>query len=140
MNLFQDGSSDFGVDLSAADFEAILAGWKAQQIEETEPKHDDDLVDDEESVIDDATVLEGKFDAFKSQTGKPVETTLMVFDPIERVANDTMELAEDEFKWIIDRLRRRRRGEEDPQDHLERIAKTLFSMPDKAKEAQPQAT
>jgi hypothetical protein len=81
----------------------------------------------EEEVIDAETdCLEKKFTELKEQTGSPIKVTLQVWDPIEGVSNDGMEIDETEFKYVIEELRRKRRGEPTADEILTRTCRAMF--------------
>jgi hypothetical protein len=101
---------------------------------ELKPNDEHEQDDEDEPVIDEATVLERKFDEFKKENdGNSGEVTIQIWDPVDAPgrggSDDGINLTEDEFKWFIDRLRRRRAGEEDPEKHFDRICNAVISNP-----------
>jgi hypothetical protein len=131
INLYQDGMSDYGVDFDEDDFKAILAGWKTQEVEEDGLPTNDALQAcgaimsrmnrsahakpseprETAEVIPETTVLERKFQQFQEKTEEPVKVTLQVWDPVEGVSNDGIELTREEFAEVLATVRKTRAEE-----------------------------
>ncbi len=91
----------------------------SESLDAAEPKGD-------EETVPDTTMLERKFDEFEKEPG-PTPVTLFVGD------HNSIDLTREEFKYTIDRLRRRRRGEEDPEAWVKRIVTAIFRPHDSPK-------